>query len=131
MYNSITIQIQFPDGCTACWRQADEIKMIGTPNKMHVPGVPSWMEEQSRSIRGGIEGMRFVVFGTVTPLTGQGKVVFRASAALTFREDMVDGMQLCGTEFRANAVFATAPRALPDEASQFDWNALLSHAAQV
>lgn len=105
--------------------------MIGTPNKMHMPGVPSWMKERNRLIRGGIEGMSFVVFGTVTPLAGEGEIVFRAFAALTFRKDVFDSMPLCGAEFRADAVFAMPTSALPDQASHVGRNALLSHEARV
>ena len=129
--DTLTIQIQFPNGRTACRRQTNEIKMVRTPGEMHGPVVLSWMKERHPSPRRRIEGARFAGFGTITTLTSQSEVVFGALAALTFRYDMFDGMQLRGAEFRADAIFAITQCALPDQSSQFGWNALFSHAGQV
>ena len=105
--------------------------MVGTPGKVLMPVVLSRMKEWDHPGCGRIRSVSLVVFGAVTSLTGQGKVIFSASAALTFRYDMFDGMQLSGTMVGADAVLAIAERVGPNHAPQAGWDALLSHAAQV
>jgi hypothetical protein len=90
MDNALTVQIQFPDGRTACRSQSNQVKLVRTPGKMLVPVILSWMKERNPAARGGIKGMGFIVFGTVTSLTGQGQILFSALTTLTFRHDMFD-----------------------------------------
>jgi len=83
--DTLTIQIQFLDSCAACRRQADEIKVIGTPDKMREPVVFSRMKKQNLSSGCWIERMRLVGFGTVATLASQSQIIFGTFAALAFR----------------------------------------------
>lgn len=105
--------------------------MIRTPREMIMPIVMPRMKERSLTARCRIKGMRLIGFGAIASLTGEGEVVFIIRAAFTFRLDMLNGMQMCGAEFGADAVFAIASCALSDQAAQFSGEALLSHAALV
>lgn len=70
--DTLTILIQFLDSCAACWSQTDEIKVIGTPDKIREPVILSRMEERNLSSSSWIKRVRLVGFETVTTLASQG-----------------------------------------------------------
>lgn len=131
MDDAFAIQLQLSDGCAACWRQSDQVKLVRAPGKMLVPVVPSWMKERNSAASGGIEGLSLVMFGTIASLTGQGQIILGALTTLALRDDMFDRVQLRRAELRAEAVFTIAQRALPDPSSPLGRNPLPSHGAQV
>ena len=106
------------------------MKVVGTPGKVLMPVILPRVKERNHPGCGRIRSVSLVVFGAVTSLTGQSKVVFGAFASVALRHDMFDGMQLSGTEFRADAVLAIADCIAPDQPPQAGWYAFFSHAEQ-
>lgn len=131
MNDAGAIQIKLSDGSAAYGGETDETQVVRTPGKMLVPGILAWVKERRLLARGGIKRVRFIVLGTITTLTGQSQVVCGACATSTFRNDMFDGVQLGRAKFWAEAIFAVSQRAVSDQSSQFGWDPLLSHGAQV
>jgi hypothetical protein len=131
MDHTSAVQIKRPNRRPTRRSQADEIKMIGTPGEMPMPIIMPWVKEQNLTTRCRIDRMRLIGFGAIASLTGEGQIVFVVRAAFTIRLDMLNGMQLRGVEFGADAVFAIALRALSNQTAQFGGKAFLTHAARV
>jgi len=129
--DALAIQIQFTNCRTANRSQPDKNEVVAAPGKMLRPVIPARVKERHLASGGEIKRVRLAGFGPITTLTSQGKIVCGAWPTLAFRHDVFDGMKLRRTKFRAEAVFAIAQRALPDQAPQFSWHARLSHAAPV
>jgi hypothetical protein len=98
---------------------------------MLMPVVMTRMKKRNFAARCWIERVSLVGFGTVAPLTGEGQIVFIASATSALRLDVFGGMLLRRAEVGTGTVFAVSPRALSDQSAQFGGEALPTHVARV
>lgn len=94
------------------------------------PVVMTWMKERDSAAHRGIYRVGLIGFRPVTSLAGQRQVVFVVCATAAFRRDVFGRVQLCGAEFGADAVFATALCPLSNQTPQFGGDTFLSHAAR-
>lgn len=98
---------------------------------MLAPVVMTWMKKRDSAACRGIYGVGLIGFRPVASLAGERQVVFVVCATAAFWRDVFGGVQLCGAEFGADAVFAIALCPLSDQTPQFGGNTFLSHAARV
>jgi hypothetical protein len=68
--DALAIQVKLTNGCPSCWSQPNEMKAIGVPGEVLMPIVLPWMEERNRPTCSRIGRISFVVFGSITSLTG-------------------------------------------------------------
>ncbi len=89
-------------------RQAKHARKVFAPGKMVTPRLLSRMKERYSALREWVYSCDLRVFGTVTSLTGEGKVIQRVVAALLAWVDMFNAEGLSSETGGAAAILAEA-----------------------
>lgn len=128
--DAFSIEPQRFDCGATCRGQAEQRQTVFAPGEVFAPLIFARMIERNQFAADRIKRMGFVVFGIVAALTGKREVAGDRFAAEVFGCDVIVRMFLSGVRIGTDAVFATAPRALPDELPQLFGDALFSHAGR-
>ena len=89
--NTLAVEEQQINRCTAYGRESDDQCEIVTPGKMTLPLMLAWMVERHHRAAQGVSRIHLVILVVVTALAGQSQVVQTGGPATRSRYDVFHG----------------------------------------